>query len=113
MTQNEIDELRQVVQLRIDFLLVLIDENSRSEELSTPPLEVDNMFERAPSRVEKTIIVEAERELTQLTRTLSWLDSDHAGKCIACQSDIDFEQIKKTPGSRQCEVCSNIISGEK
>ena len=113
MSQRETAEIREIVQLRIQYLLVLIEENARASAAEAGQEPYPNMFRRrGDQKVEHHVIHLAERELTQLTRTLIWLDSERAGLCIACAAAIPIERIKAIPTNRICDECNQIQNGD-
>ncbi len=110
---RDLQEVRDIVQLRINYLLVLIEENARAEAAEAGLEPYANMFRRrGTQKVEHHVIHLAERELTQLTRTLIWLDSERAGLCIACSAAIPLKRIKATPTNRLCDDCTQLQTGE-
>ena len=45
-------------------------------------------------------------ELLQLTKSLAWLDSEEAGLCEECGSEISLARLKVVPNSRLCITCA-------
>ena len=109
MNENDIRELKNVLRARIEFLLVMIDENASSSVAGSGQLP-KNMFAPAlrtsGNAIADHAIEQAQRELTQLTRNLSWLESDRAGQCDHCGCDIPLERLKRLPTTRACAQCA-------
>ncbi len=113
LSERESSEIRDIVQLRINYLLVLIEENARAAAAEAGKEPFANMFrQRGDQKVEHHVIHLAEREITQLTRTLIWLDSERAGLCTSCAAAIPTERIKAMPSNRICDECSQQQNGD-
>lgn len=110
MSEDDITVLRAVILARIEFLLVMIDENARSAFADSPAKAPDNMFypagEPRNNPVADNAIEQAQQELTQLTRNLSWLETESAGVCEHCGCDISLERLKRVPATRACSQCA-------
>ncbi|MDX1694392.1 MAG: TraR/DksA C4-type zinc finger protein [Ketobacteraceae bacterium] len=108
MNEDDIVEMKAVIQARIEFLLVMIDENARSA--SSSGIHPNDMFESAGRAdghpVAEDAIRQAQQELTQLTRNLSWLESDRGGVCELCGRNIPLERLKRVPTTRTCSNCA-------
>lgn len=106
MTRDEHTEIRDLIELRIEFLQTLIEENIQSASQTTPedgwPL---SPKDKLPS-VEQKVIENAQHEILELTQTLIWLDTDQAGLCQHCGSSIELEKLKSAPANRCCEHCT-------
>lgn len=70
------------------------------------------MFSACKRGPKSRVIEQSEIELTQLTRTLTWLESDHAGYCEQCLQDVSYERIKSNPASRLCDTCTEQQLGD-
>lgn len=111
MSEDDKTELKQIIQTRIDYLLVMIDENAKSGTALPSNQVPDNMFEPGlmasdSAGIEDHAIIQAKQELTQLTRALSWVESRNAGICENCGCDIPIERLKNIPTTRTCAKCA-------
>jgi RNA polymerase-binding transcription factor DksA len=52
--------------------------------------------------------IEAEHKLerAQLTKNLSWLKTDVAGRCVRCDCDIPIARLKAVLGVQLCMACA-------
>ena len=116
MSEDDITELRAVIQARIEFLLVMIDENAKSSSATVSGKAPDNMFDSAGTPTGNPVadgaIEQAQQELTQLTRNLSWLETEDAGLCGHCGCDIPLERLKRVPATRACSECAKQQKNE-
>jgi RNA polymerase-binding transcription factor DksA len=96
------ERLKSALSQRITFLLVLIHENSKTSDMDTER----NMFALDTSEVEGFVIHKSQKEITALTRTLIWLDSERAGLCDGCDEPMDVDSIDQILGARHCYRCS-------
>ena len=107
ISPSEISELKAVIHQRLEFLLVLIDSNACGAAHPVVDDAVpENMFDTRMRGPKSTAVEQSEIELTQLTRTLTWLDSSRAGLCERCQNPLQIEKLKINPVSRECDACS-------
>lgn len=114
MTEQAIAELKDIIQLRIDCLLVMIDGNAQSVTPKQQNNEPNNMFEPDSATLdthalEGRAIEQAQQELTQLTRALSWLETESAGTCEQCGGDIGISRLKTVPTTRACAECAKSL----
>ena len=56
--------------------------------------------------VDSRVLQEHRLELLQLTKSLAWLDSEEAGLCEECGSEISLARLKVVPNSRLCITCA-------
>lgn len=110
MNQQNLDELKDIIQVRIDCLLVMIDGNARTARIAKDA-NGNNMFaadinSQQGRGIEDHAIQQAQEELTQLTHALSWLESDQAGICEGCGKQIPMERLRRVPTTRKCDNCT-------
>ncbi|TNC80396.1 MAG: hypothetical protein C9356_14150 [Oleiphilus sp.] len=113
MTDKEREELKSIILQRIEFLLVLIDSNACGNAHPVLDNQVPvNMFDAGTRGPKSSVIDQSEIELTQLTRTLTWLESAHVGLCERCKQAVSFERMKSNPVSRLCDTCTEQQLGD-
>ncbi|GAA3921683.1 hypothetical protein [Litoribacillus peritrichatus] len=105
MTATQVEELKEVIQFRVELLNELIKENVKTASESN----ADDGWPIVPAKelssIEQQVIDNAQREILDLTKTLAWLDTDFGGRCEACGEAIEFEKLKSAPANRSCENC--------
>lgn len=105
MTTNEHNELRELIELRIEFLQALINENIQSAGQIQPERGWPLSPKEERQSVEEKVIETAQLEILELTQSLVWLETDQAGRCEQCGSPIDMNKLKSAPANRCCESC--------
>ena len=56
--------------------------------------------------VNDKLMQDHQAELSELRQCLLWLDSDNAGNCESCGSDIPIARLMAALGSRLCISCA-------
>ncbi|NQV69534.1 MAG: hypothetical protein HQ498_05860 [Pseudohongiella sp.] len=56
--------------------------------------------------VDEKILSAHKLELAQLTKSLSWMQTDDAGVCVRCACDIPIGRLKAVLRTRLCIACA-------
>jgi len=59
------------------------------------------------SSIDDKVQSEHKLEHAQLTKNLSWLQTDMAGRCVRCDGDIPMGRLKAVLGARLCMTCAD------
>jgi RNA polymerase-binding transcription factor DksA len=59
------------------------------------------------AHVDEKILSEHKLELAQLRKNLLWLQTDDAGVCVRCDSNIPINRLKALLSTRLCVACAD------
>lgn len=105
MNKHEAEELQQIIQQRIDFLQVLVEENTATASEKTAKDSDNELVGLMAVPVEQHVIQQSQLEITDLKSAMQRLVEGKAGCCDECGGDIPFERLKTVPVTGFCVTC--------
>jgi DnaK suppressor protein len=112
MTQNEKDEIKEIIEKNIYTL----KEQIASLEEKVKPIAPDCSLGRltrleamGEQHVNNKILDESKLRLSRLTNALSRIDKPMFGICIECEEPIGMGRMRIRPESVRCVACANTL----
>jgi DnaK suppressor protein len=112
MTQNEKDEIKEIIEKNIYTL----KEQIASLEEKVKPIAPDCSLGRltrleamGEQHVNNKILDESKLRLSRLTNALSRIDKPMFGICIDCEEPIGMGRMRIRPESVRCVACANTL----
>lgn len=108
MLESDRDALISLIKLRInDLEAELSDSRSLAERKQNQDDDASaNLDLNISASVDEAVIAEHKVELIQLTKSLSWLQSEDAGFCDDCGCEIPLPRLKAVLSTRVCVECA-------
>lgn len=103
MNDQQRASLKQLILTRIDEIEGLLSSTREDNNLDD---ESANLEQKIASTVDAQIVENEKRELTLLRNNVQWVDSEDAGYCQQCDSEIPFARLKAVPTTRLCVACA-------
>jgi DnaK suppressor protein len=112
MTQNEKDEIKEIIEKNIYTL----KEQIASLEEKVKPIAPDCSLGRltrleamGEQHVNNKILDESKLRLSRLNNALSRIDKPMFGVCIECEEPIGMGRMRIRPESVKCVECANTL----
>lgn len=97
--KQRLETLRDELQTRIDAI--------QAHDLRGRPLDWDDAaIDAENDQVLNALQAEAEDELLQIDEALQRLKNHRFGRCVNCQSPIEFERLLAIPFTQHCIQCA-------
>ena len=110
MTQNEKDEIKEIIEKNIYTLKDQIASLEEKVKPITPDCSLGRLTRleaMGEQHVNNKILDESKLRLSRLTNALSRIDKPMFGICIECEEAIGMGRMRIRPESVRCVECAN------
>ncbi|HEY9128383.1 MAG TPA: TraR/DksA C4-type zinc finger protein [Sulfurovum sp.] len=110
MTQNEKDEIKEIIEKNIYTLKEQIASLEEKVKPITPDCSLGRLTRleaMGEQHVNNKILDESKLRLSRLTNALSRIDKPMFGICIECEEPIGMGRMRIRPESVRCVECAN------
>jgi len=112
MTQNEKDEIKQIIEKNIYTLkeqIALLEEKVKPIAPDCSLGRLTRLEAMSEQHVNNKILDESKLRLSRLTNALSRIDKPMFGVCIECEEPIGMGRMRIRPESVRCVECANTL----
>jgi len=112
MTQNEKDEIKQIIEKNIYTLkeqIALLEEKVKPIAPDCSLGRLTRLEAMGEQHVNNKILDESKLRLSRLTNALSRIDKPMFGVCIECEEPIGMGRMRIRPESARCVECANTL----
>jgi len=112
MTQNEKDEIKQIIEKNIYTLkkqIALLEEKVKPIAPDCSLGRLTRLEAMGEQHVNNKILDESKLRLSRLTNALSRIDKPMFGVCIECEEPIGMGRMRIRPESVRCVECANTL----
>jgi len=112
MTQNEKDEIREIIEKNIYTLkeqIALLEEKVKPIAPDCSLGRLTRLEAMGEQHVNNKILDESKLRFTRLSNALSRIDKPMFGICIECEESIEIGRMRIRPESVKCVECANLV----
>ena len=112
MTQNEKDEIKEIIEKNIYTLkeqIALLEEKVKPIAPDCSLGRLTRLEAMGEQHVNNKILDESKLRLSRLNNALSRIDKPMFGICLECEEPIGMGRMRIRPESVRCVECANLL----